>query len=397
MRIGIEAFRIFRNHKHGMDIVAIEQIKKLQFLDKINTYYLFCFNGPDHFLIQECENFKIIRLPRLPSPFMEQVVLPILSFVYQLDLLHSTGNTSPLFVSCKRLITLHDIIYLENNKCSFGGSIYQKIGKWYRRQIVPIVIQKAEMLITVSATEQRTIEDFAPQLNGKISFIYNAVSSHFMPKPLEHTLTSALKYKLPREPYILFHGNTDPKKNTINVLKAFDIFKKKSGSNIKLVITDLSSGVLNQLLNNHKLSALKSEIHLTNYVHNSEMPDLYNRALIYLYPSLRESFGIPILEAMACGTPVITSDCSAMPEIAGGSALLANPASPEKIADALLKFYKDEKLRKMYAQKGMERVRNFNWHTSVEKLLQLYTTILKPALSKTPNLTKSEGQPAYTS
>lgn len=379
-----------------MDIVAIEQIRKLQSLDKINTYYLFCFHGPDHFLIQESENLKIIRLPRLPSPFMEQVVLPILSLCYQLDLLHSTGNTSPLFLSCKRLITLHDIIYLENSKCSYGGSIYQKIGKWYRRQIVPVVIKKAEMLITVSASEQRTIENFAPELKGKVSYIYNAVSSHFMSKPAEHTLTSALKYKLPAEPYLLFHGNTDPKKNTINVLKAFDIFKRKSGSKIKLVITDLSSGVLNQLLKNHHLSDLKSEIHLTNYVHNSEMPDLYNRALIYLYLSLRESFGIPILEAMACGTPVITSDCAAMPEIAGGSALLANPASPEKIADAISILYKDEKLRLMYSQKGMERVTNFNWHTSVEKLLKLYSTLLKPALSTTSNRSKNEGQPAYT-
>ncbi len=380
-----------------MDIVAIEQIKKLQSLDKINTYYLFCFHGPDHFLIQESENFKIIRLPRLPSPFMEQVILPILSFAYQLDLLHSTGNTSPLFLSCKRLITLHDIIYLENNECSFGGSIYQKIGKWYRRQVVPIVIKKAEMLVTVSASEQRTIENFSPELKGKVCYIYNSVSSHFMPKPEEHTLTTALKYKLPVEPYILFHGNTDPKKNTTNVLKAFDIFKRKSDSKIKLVITDLSSGVLNQLLKNHQLSGLKSEIHLTNYVHNSEMPDLYNRALIYLYPSLRESFGIPLLEAMACGTPVITSDCSAMPEIAGGSALLANPASPENIADAILKLYKDEKLRWMYTQRGLERVRNFNWHSSTEKLLQLYSTLLKPALSKTPNLSKREGQPVYSS
>lgn len=396
MRIGIECFRIFRKNKHGMDIAAIEMIKKLQLLDKVNSYILFCFEGPDHFHVQESSNFKIVRLPRIPSPLAEQFILPLLSLRYQLDILHSTGNTSPLFLHCRSVITLHDIIYLEKNPTYSGGSIYQKIGKYYRKTIVPKVIQKAAMLITVSETEKSTICNYNPNLNNKINFIYNGVSSHFMPKSAEHTLTSSLKYKLPVEPFLLFHGNTDPKKNTLNVLKAFDLFLKNTGANIKLVITDLSAADGIRLLKKHDLKYLVDKIHFTYYVNNSDMPDLYNRALLFLYPSLRESFGIPILEAMACDTPVITSNCSAMPEISGKAALLVDPTNSESIATAITTVYHDQELRAELIQKGKSRVSSFSWLRSAEKLIALYSEVTLKANSRLQNASKKQGQPAFT-
>ncbi|MBK9638520.1 MAG: hypothetical protein IPO63_12175 [Bacteroidetes bacterium] len=101
MRIGIEAFKIFRKNKHGIDIVALEQIKRIQYLDRENIYFVFCFKDVDNFVLEGTENVKIIKIPRIPSPLAEQFLLPFLAIKYNLDILHSTGNTSPFFVHCK--------------------------------------------------------------------------------------------------------------------------------------------------------------------------------------------------------------------------------------------------------------------------------------------------------
>ncbi len=397
MRIGIEGLRIFRNHKHGIDITAIEYIRKLQSLDRDNQYFIFCFSGPDHFMLEESENFKIIRLPRIPSPLAEQFVLPLLARWYNLDLLHSTGNTSPLFLHCKRLITLHDIIYLEKKISGAGGSLYQKIGRIYRKLIVPTAVNKADAIVTVSKKERDTIVDFLPHLASKLSYIHNAASSHFIIKEPEHTLSSALKYKLPGTPYILLHGNTDPKKNLLNTLKAFALFIHEIKVDIKLVVTDISRNEIERLLKKHQLEAIKPYLHLTNYVNNHDMPDLYNRALFFLYPSLRESFGLPILEAMACGTPVITSEKSAMEEVAGNAAVLVNPHLPESISAAMLRLFKNEIMRKEMAEKGKKRIEAFNWMRSAKQLLDIYSLTVPHAFTSRAHESKKGDQPAFTS
>ena len=400
MRIGIEAFRIFRKNKHGMDIVALETIKRLQYVDQDNTYFLFCFSDQEGYQLQETENLRIIKIPRIPSPLAEQFIIPLLALKYNLDILHSTGNTSPLFLHCKRLITLHDIIYLEKKDQLKGGTLYQRIGKKYRKFIVPKIVKKADCLVTVSENERSIITAKLPELAFRLKVIQNAFGSHFMPKPDELTLSGMLKYKVPAKPYIFFLGNTDPKKNTVNVLKAYHQLRSKGKTELKLVIADLSKYELNKLLHKHHLESIQEDIHITNYIRNEDLPDIYNRASIFLYPSLRESFGLPILEAMACGTPVITSGSYAMPETAGDAAMMVNPESPESIANAIEKLSNNKDLIISYKAKGFERVKLFSWNSSARQLVQLYHSILSGSVTKEPVKTntagKKKGQPAYT-
>ncbi len=379
-----------------MDLVAIEYIKKLQQLDKTNNYFIFCFEGPHHFHLNETVNFRIIRIPRIPGPIAEQLLLPILVKWYKLDILHSTGNTAPLISACKQIITLHDIIYLERKKISGKGSLYQRIGNYYRRLIVPHVIKKADQIITVSKNEKQTISEYLPSITEKLEYIYNAPSQHFFRKNKEYTLTTALKYKLPTENFILFHGNTDPKKNTENVIRAFSHFVKISACNTKLVITDLAEKELKRILKVHNLQDFRPRIHLTNYVNNEDMPDLYNRAMVFLYPSLRESFGIPIVEAMSCEVPVITSNRSSMPEIAGDSALLTDPEDIQALGKAIFKLCNDEKLRSCMIQKGRKRVSAFSWNSSGLALLNIYNKCKRQSTVSTADILKNSGQPALT-
>jgi len=394
MRIGIEAFKIFRKTKHGIDIVALEQIKRIQYLDRENEYFIFCFNDTDSYILENTKNVQIIRLPRIPSPIAEQFLLPFLALKYKLDILHSTGNTAPLFLHCKRLITLHDIIYLRKDILLKGGSIYQKIGNAYRRFIVPFVLPKADAIFTVSETEKLEIISSIPQLEDKISVIYNACSENFTIKPEGSSLASSLKYKLPSTPYFLLLGNTDPKKNTKNALIAFHILLKKGLLNRKIVLTDIKESTVKKILHNCQLEGLEEHIVLTNYIQHHDMPDVYNKAFAFLYPSIRESFGLPIVEALSCGVPVITSNCSCMPEIASDAALLVDPFYPHSIAKGLELMETNHSLREVLIQKGLTRSKDFKWSTSIKKMIQLYHQIFQTDLNlesetKETNSTKS--------
>lgn len=376
MRIGIEAFKIFRKNKHGMDIVALEQIKRIQYLDRENTYFVFCFNDSDNFILEGTENVKIIKLPRIPSPIAEQLLLPFLAIKYNLDILHSTGNTSPLFVHCKRIITLHDIIYLRKNLNLKGGSLYQRIGNAYRKLIVPLVLPKATTIFTVSETEKSEITKTLPSLKNKISVVYNACSSNFIAKPEQSTIASKLKYSLPNEPYFLLHGNTDPKKNTKNALIAFHQLLINGKLKRKIVLTDLKTAEVQKIIKQNNLDGLDAFLVLTNYVNHEDMPDLYTRAFAFLYPSIRESFGLPIIEAMSCGTPVITSNCSCMPEIAKEAARFVDPFDPTSIAAGIEELEFNDNLRLELINKGLMRSKDFSWSTSTKKLVSLYRQTL---------------------
>ena len=151
-------------------------------------------------------------------------------------------------------------------------------------------------------------------------------------------------YSLPDE-FIFFLGNTDPKKNTPNVLKAYSDYIKQSDKKIPLLMLDFGANYLEGMLADIGDKALMDHIILSGYIKNTDLPAIYNLCSLFLYPSLRESFGIPILEAMRSGTPVITSNTSSMPEISGGKAHIVDPYKPEEITEGIIKIINDEAYR----------------------------------------------------
>ena len=177
--------------------------------------------------------------------------------------------------------------------------------------------------------------------------------------------------------FLFFLGNTDPKKNTPNVLKAFADFNAASEVKYKLVMLDYEENALMQVLSDIGHTAIRNDIVMTGYVPNAVLPAIINQCKVFLYPSLRESFGIPILEGMACGVPVITSNTSSMPEIAGDAALLVDPSKPEQIAEAINRILNDDKLRTELCDKGIKQAAGFSWKIMAENYLKLYKEILK--------------------
>jgi glycosyltransferase involved in cell wall biosynthesis len=381
MVIGIEGQRLFRKKKHGMDMVALELIKNLQILDHENQYYIFVKPDEDHSALQETENFKIIELKGGPYPTWEQIALPIAAKKYGCQVLHCTSNTAPLFTSVPLITILHDIIYMESSYLKIlrsSASTYQKFGNVYRKLVVPRVLKTSNKVITVSHFEKNRIgEFFGIKGNDKLDAIYNGVSEHFKPV----TNTNELKrvkeaYNLP-DKYFFFLGNTDPKKNTKGTLKAFSDFLKNTNSDHKLVMLDYDNNELEKLLSEIGDKQLIDKIILTGYVVNTDLPAIYSQCDIFLYPSLRESFGIPMLEAMACGVPVITSNTSSMPEVASDAAHIIDPYKPEEITEGIIKVLEDKDYRNTLIKKGLERSKQFSWKNMAIEYLKLYKEVYK--------------------
>lgn len=372
MKIGIEGQRLFRRKKHGMDMVALELIKNLQDLDKTNEYVVFVAPGKDNTCIPNAPNFRIVELNGGPYPIWEQFALPKAVRAEKCDLLHCTGNTGPLRIRSPLILTLHDIIYLEKiSILKKGGTWYQKFGNMYRRWIVPPVAKKAQKVVTVSHFEKKRIKNFFGSGKNLVT-VYNGVGEHFKKITDKVILENAkIKYNLP-DHFLFFLGNTDPKKNTVNVLKAFAGLNQKSSIHYTLVMLDFEENALQNVLEQIGYPQIRKDIHLTGYVPNTELPAIINQCTVFLYPSLRESFGIPILEGMACGVPVITSNTSSMPEIAADAALLVDPQNHYEIMEAILRVTEDKDFAHQLIHKGLNRAADFTWKKMATGYLQLY-------------------------
>lgn len=353
-----------------MDFVALETIRELQKMDTDNEYFIFVKPDTDKCL-KETSNVHIIELPCPTYPLWEQVALPRAVKKYKPDLLHCTSDTAPLHCPVPLIVTLHDIIFLEKQQ---GGnpSLYQKFGRIYRRWNVPRILPRCQTIITVSNFEAKRIGEALHLQGDRLKAVYNGYNPHFKQqepdKSIIHKYTDA-------ENYIFFLGNTDQKKNTPNVLKAYADYLKRSDKKCKLLIADLNEENIDRILQEEGLTNIKQWLSFPGYIVNTDLAALYNGAFAFLYPSLRESFGIPILEAMACGTPVITGNTSAMPEIAGENALLVNPYNYKEISDTLIKIETDDAIYQTAVRHGLERVKLFSWRKTAESLLKIYASV----------------------
>ena len=372
MRIGIEAQRVFRKNKHGMDYVVLEEIKELQKIDTKNDYFVFVAPGEDRCLT-DTRNVHIMEIGNGFYPMWEQIALPRAIKELNLDILHCTSNTAPLRCKVPLILTLHDIIFLEARDKT-NPSFYQNLGWFYRRLVVPRILKKCKRIITVSEFELNNIVSKLSIPHEQMAMIYNGFNEWF--KPTTEEDFTYQKY-INQSGYFFFLGNTDPKKNTERTLIAYSKYLEKSDVKRQLLMADLDKYFLNDILSRNGIEHIRKMIVMPGYIVNSDLPNIYNNAFAFLYTSLRESFGIPLLEAMACGTPVITSNTSSMPEIGGPHAILVNPEDPDEIAKMMLKLEKDDDFYRQQEKIGIERAKLFSWKQTAERLLELYRDVYK--------------------
>jgi len=353
-----------------MDYVVLQEIKELQQIDTENEYYVFVKPGEDR-CVTSTQNVHVIELKCPSYPLWEQWALPSAAKKYGVDILHCTSNTAPIWCDIPLVLTLHDIIFLEPRDKQ-NHSLYQNMGWLYRRLNVPKILDKCRRIITVSNFEVENIISKLDIPRERMAMIYNGYNDWFKPTEDKHEV---YKKYIAETGYFFFLGNTDPKKNTERTLVAYSKYLEQSDVKRKLLMADLEPAYLNGIIERNHIENIRENIVMPGYIVNSDLPYIYHHAFAFLYTSLRESFGIPLLEAMACGTPVITSNTSSMPEIGGKNAILVNPESSDEITGMMLRLENDRDFYDQQRQIGLERAKLFSWRKTAENLLKLYQEV----------------------
>ncbi len=378
VRIGIEGHRILHPRRHGMAVACAALIRALVTANPHHDYFIYVDRPDDEGLLGQHPNLHLRALPQANYALWEQCALPVAMQRDRIDLAHFTSNTAPLYAGRPYVLTLHDVIFMQPQLKGRPTS-YQRLGRIYRRWVVPKVIHSAARIITVSQYAKRGIvREFGVQPD-RVRVIHNGVGAGFAP---------VVGQRPSSESHFLFLGSDAPKKNQDRVLQAYAKLCAGVPDAPKLVVIDGTLGTLAANLKRLGLTHLRNRVTATPYVSQKRLPSLYAGATALLYPSLVESFGIPMLEAMAVGTPVLASRAAAMPEIAGNAALLVDPTSVEAIAAGMARLAAQPELREVLACRGLQRAKRYQWKSAAELTAQLYENVLirSGRLQLTPQL-----------
>jgi glycosyltransferase involved in cell wall biosynthesis len=381
MRIGIEVQRLFRAKKFGIETSALELIKALTEIEPKHQYIVFAKDDQDRNCLAPSDNLKIKTIGGNFFIDFEQVFLPLAARREQVDVLHCTGNTAPFVCPVPVVQTLHDVIFMD--AIPGGDSLYQRFGNHYRRKVVPLVTPRSKAVITVSQYEKDRIVRSLGIKREKIHVVYNGINEARFTSEVSTMRKREVQntYGLP-DHFILFLGNESTRKNPGRVIEAYIKYAVQTDHPLPLVTPGLSQKFIR-----HKLRSLNyvydpQRFITPGYISDHDLPVLYTLCRIFLFPSLSEGFGMPLIEAMACGAPVVTSDTSCLPEIAGNAAVFANPLKAEDIASGIIRLASDEALRTKKIQAGMLNAKRFSWKQTAESVLHLYEAVYAEARAR---------------
>lgn len=371
MKIGIEIQRLFRKDRFGIETAAYELIAQLS---KINSKHeIIIFTKANTLSPKTIHDLKIIPVRGKLFIDFEQFFLPLKAKNEQVDILHCTGNTTPLFYQKKIIQTLHDIIFMDPIPTS--DTLYQRFGNYYRRFIVPHSVKKSKGIITVSEFEKTRILNRLKIEDDKIHVIYNGVSPIFnAARNVSKEEYIVTKYQLPKE-YILFLGNTSFRKNPVRVIEAYLLYLAQDKNPHPIVTPGLDRKFITDVLKKNNQLKYEKLFITPGYIDRVDLPALYSLSKLFLFPSLAEGFGMPVIEAMASGTPVITSNTSSLPEISGGAAHLVNPLSVQDIANSINHILSNSEVQMNLIKLGKIQASKFDWKITAEKTLELYEKI----------------------
>lgn len=370
MKIGIDA-RFAISNRRGIGNYSLNLINNLSKLGTNHHFILYIDQVDKNKELPIAENIEVRLIKCKNYLIWEQILLPLYTNIDSVDLFHSLGNTGPLMLHPRinLVVTIHDVMFLQNNYKP--ESLYRIFGKLYSSIVVKSLtfFNKISKLITVS---QFSKQDIIKSLKGiSVNEIYVTLESYnesvFIADdmPLTNNMVGDM-------PYLLCLGASDPRKNTQMIIDVFIELVTECGFNGNLVIVGFKGWNKSEIglrMQNHKLL---SRIIFFEYVSDLELKTLYQNALLFLYPSLYEGFGIPPLEAMACGCPVIASNITSIPEIVSDSGLLIDPYSRSEIVKSCLSIINSQTLRTLLVNKGFEHVKKFSWSKMTIETIEVY-------------------------
>ncbi|OQA89887.1 MAG: D-inositol 3-phosphate glycosyltransferase [Elusimicrobia bacterium ADurb.Bin231] len=370
MRIAYNGRYLSHPNMTGVERVAYNILKNIMKIDQKNEYIVFLENKK---YFKDCSkngNTRLIECNMLEGGtlnkyFWEQTRLGRLAYNNRCDILFNPANTGPVFSVINSVLMLCDVSFLVN------PAWFSRRFRYVYGILIPLVARKALKIITISQSSKNEIMKYLSIDQDKISVVNPAIDTVF------DTRISANSHKMLAElninrPYILFVGSIEPRKNIAKLMQAYRSIKEKNYIPHELVI--VGSGHTNfadagiELLNGIKC---------LGYLSDTELKTLYQNAEAFVYPSLYEGFGLPPLEAMACGCPVVTSNVSSLPEVCGDASVYVDPCSIDSIADGMYSVLSNENLRKSMIEKGLERVKMFNWDRCAAETLKVFEEVYK--------------------
>ena len=296
----------------------------------------------------------------------EQLVQPWVLRRIEADLVHGPVFVGPLFAHCPIVVTIHDLSFIR------FPTLFRAANRLYLSVLTRLSARRAQRLIAVSIQTADEITRLLGVPPERIDVVYHGVDPVFRPLPADEIAAFRQRRGLP-ERYVLFVGTLEPRKNLVRLVEAFARIRENQ---VKLVLAGGRGWLYDELFDTVETLGLQEDVIFPGYVTTEELPLWYNAATIFCYPSVYEGFGFPVLEAQACGTPVLTSNISSLPEAAGDGALLVDPYDVDALAAGLHRLLHDESLRHQLQEDGLAHAGRFSWPDTARETARVYRRAL---------------------
>ncbi|MBU0494107.1 MAG: glycosyltransferase family 4 protein [Chloroflexi bacterium] len=301
---------------------------------------------------------------------LEQLALPLEIWPLKLDLLHSPDYIPPFRRNCRSVITVHDLAFLHYPEHLTGDSL-----RYYGQ--IDRAVCDAEGIIAVSHSTQRDLMNLLGVPAHRVTVVHEAANQVFRPLAVADLAPVRARYDLP-EQFILFLGTIEPRKNLPTLIQAYRLLRLHGGPAVSpLVVAGAKGWLFDSVFALVEQLGLADHVLFTGSVPWSDVPAFYNLATVFCFPSLYEGFGLPPLEAMACGTPVVAADVSSIPEVVGDAGLLVDPNDAEALSEALGRVLQDEALRQDLHHRGLARAAEFSWDRAARETLAVYRQVME--------------------
>lgn len=367
MRIAVNTRLLLKGKLEGIGWFTYQTLEKMVRSHPEHEFFFFFDRPYDPQFVFASNVTPVVVHPQARHPILFYIwfewSIPVMLRKYKIDLFLSPDGYMSLSTKVPTCLVVHDLAF-EHYPEHFVLS-----HRLYWRHYSPLFARKAKRIATVSTFSKNDISKRYRIPADNIDVVYNGAHDEYRPLDFAEREEVKKKYADGCE-YFVFAGALHPRKNIVNLLKAFVIFKKRQHTNMKLVIAGRPAWKYDEVEQMRLEMPFKEDVKWVGYMNVDELSKVIGAAYVLVYASLFEGFGIPILEALQCNVPAIVSNTSSMPEVAGEAALLVDPSDPDDIAAKMHLMYKDEALRKKLISKAHEQTLKFDWKASSEKLWQ---------------------------
>ncbi len=370
MKIAIDV-RKWRDY--GIGTYVRNLVRHLARIDLETTYLLFCNPADESTLRDLAANFVPVVDRSARYGVREHLSIPLKLRRLGAELLHSPHYVRPLFCTIPTVVTIHDCIHL-----IFPQYLPNRMAFRYARYMMGSAVRRSALVYTVSEASRADILRFYPWTEPeKVCVVPNAIDAELLEDPgAEERERVRERYQI-RHRFVLFAGNVKPHKNLERLIRAFARVRALPGhDDLQLVLAGDDVSRYSSLRRTVEQTGVRQDVRFFGFVPHRTLAALYRMASVFAFPSLYEGFGLPPLEAMACGTPVVTSRISALPEVVGDGALLVDPYSEEAIAQGVARVLDDAELRRGLVERGRQRASSFSWERSVRAIHAGYLKVL---------------------